>query len=124
MQRQNCHFQTIEMLPNEIGDLKLIGFPNAAVCEETAPPVASNKLADKPVYVLTSSTTGSAAEYFVYNLKMLKRATIVDERTAGQQHSGVFRRITDHIGMAIQEEEPAANPFAVKDGKPPVSSPT
>jgi C-terminal processing protease CtpA/Prc len=38
----------------------------------TASPVAGNKLADKPVYVLTSSSTQSAAEYFVYNLKMLK----------------------------------------------------
>ena len=48
----------------------------------TASPLPGNALADKPVYVLTSSTTQSAAEYLVYNLKMLKRATVVGETTA------------------------------------------
>ena len=80
----------------------------------TASPVAGNKLVDKPVYVLTSSRTQSAAEYFVYNLKMLKRITIVGERTAGHQHSGAFRRIDDHFGMGIQETPAPDNPFPVK----------
>ena len=55
-----------------------------------ARPVAGNRLADKPVYVLTSARTISAAEQFCYNLKMLKRATLVGERTAGSAHAGVF----------------------------------
>ena len=66
------------------------------------------------MYVLTSSGTQSAAEYFAYNLKMLKRATIVGETTAGHQHSGAFHRITDHFGMGIQEEAPPDNPYPVK----------
>lgn len=41
---------------------------------------------DLPVYVLTSSRTFSAAEEFTYNLKCLKRATIVGETTGGGAH--------------------------------------
>jgi hypothetical protein len=168
--QQNCLFETIETLPNNVGYLKLNGFGNATACQEmtgramasvntaaalivdlrdngggfgetalqiagylfdrptfmydprpnspgparTASPIAGNKLADKPVYVLTSSRTQSAAEYFVYNLKMLKRATVVGETTAGRQHSGAFRRINDHFGMGIQEAAPLDNPYPVK----------
>jgi C-terminal processing protease CtpA/Prc len=88
--------------------------PHSPVPARTASPVLGNKLVDKPVYVLTSSTTQSAAEYFVYNMKMLTRATIVGETTAGHQHSGVFHRINDHFGMGIQEAPPPDNPFLVK----------
>ena len=49
---------------------------------------------DKPVYVLTSNRTFSAAEEFTYNLKNLKRATIVGETTGGGAHPG--RRPSDH----------------------------
>jgi len=51
----------------------------------------------KPVYVLTSNRTFSAAEEFTYNLKNLKRATIVGETTGGGAHPGGPRRITDHF---------------------------
>jgi hypothetical protein len=88
--------------------------PDSPVPARTASPVSGNKLVDKPVYVLTSSGTQSAAEYFVYNLKMLKRATVVGETTAGHQHSGAFRRINDHFGMGIQEAVPPDNPYPVK----------
>jgi C-terminal processing protease CtpA/Prc len=44
--------------------------------------------ASKPVYVLTSSYTFSAAEEFTYNLKNLRRATIVGETTGGGAHPG------------------------------------
>ena len=53
----------------------------------------------KPVYVLTSNRTFSAAEEFTYNLKNLKRATIVGETTGGGAHPGGVRRITDHFGI-------------------------
>jgi len=79
----------------------------------TASPVPDSRLADTPVYILTSSRTLSAAEYFTYNLKMLKRATIVGETTGGAQHSGVFHGIADHFGVAIQQVV-SINPFAVK----------
>jgi hypothetical protein len=88
--------------------------PDSPVSARTASPISGNKLVDKPVYVLTSSTTQSAAEYFVYNLKMLKRATVVGETTAGHQHSGAFHRINDHFGMGIQEATPPDNPYPVK----------
>jgi C-terminal processing protease CtpA/Prc len=80
----------------------------------TRSPVAGNKLADKPVYLLTSSTTISAAEDFTYNLKMLRRVTIVGETTAGGAHAGVFYRIDDHFGMAITEVQ-AVNPYSTVD---------
>lgn len=42
--------------------------------------------ADKPVFVLTSNRTFSGAEEFSYNLKNLKRATIIGETTGGGAH--------------------------------------
>jgi len=80
----------------------------------TRSPVPGSKLADKPVYVLTSPRTISGAEQFTYDLKMLKRATIVGETTAGAAHSGVFHRIDDHFGIGIREVRPI-NPFGRRD---------
>jgi hypothetical protein len=168
--RQNCLFEKVEMLPHNIGYVKLNGFADVSVCRTilsaamtsvnnadalildlrdngggfgaaalevaaylfdrrtswydpratkpdsawTASPVAGSELADKPVYVLTSPRTRSAAEFFTYNVKMLKRATIVGETTAGSQHSGAFHRIDDHFGIGIQDMPPPENPFPVK----------
>jgi hypothetical protein len=53
----------------------------------TAPNLDS-RLAFKPVFVLTSRRTFSGAEHFAYNLKTLKRATIVGETTSGASHAG------------------------------------
>jgi hypothetical protein len=80
----------------------------------TRSPVPGNKLSDKPVYLLTSGTTASGAEQFSYDLKMLKRATLVGETTRGSAHSGVFYRIDDHFGIGIPEANPI-NPFSDKD---------
>ena len=80
----------------------------------TRSPVPGNKLADKPVYILTSSSTFSAAEHFSYDLKMLKRATVVGETTGGGAHSGIFHRIDEHFGMGIPEVKPI-NPFSKSD---------
>lgn len=80
----------------------------------TRSPVSGNKLADKPVFILTSASTASAAEHFTYDLKMLGRATIVGERTAGAAHSGVWHRIDDHYGMGVPETK-AINPFSSAD---------
>jgi len=55
----------------------------------TDSPVAGSRLANVPVFVLTSSQTFSGAEHFAYNLKMLKRATIVGETTSGKSHGAV-----------------------------------
>ena len=49
--------------------------------------VAGERLGEKiPVYVLTSKSTFSGAEEFSYNLKHLKRGTLVGETTGGGAH--------------------------------------
>lgn len=65
---------------------------------------------DKPVYILTSNRTFSAAEEFTYNLKYLKRATVVGETTGGGAHPGGVRRITDHFGIWLPNGR-AINPI-------------
>jgi hypothetical protein len=88
--------------------------PHSQVPSHTASPVEGSKLVDTPVFLLTSARTQSAAEYFVYNLKMLKRVTIVGERTAGHQHSGRFHVLDDQFGIAVQSSPPPVNPYAIK----------
>lgn len=170
LDHNNCTFEKAEILPRNIGYLKLNSFPDLSVCEATAraamnrvnnadaiifdlrenrggdpdmvmllaaylfdhpeymyspresttqrswtqSPVSGNKLADKPAYILTSGSTFSAAEHFSYDLKMLKRATVVGETTGGGAHSGVFHRIDEHFGMGIPEAKPI-NPFSKSD---------
>lgn len=74
---------------------------NSAEESWTLPPVPGNRLADKPAFVLTSSTTFSAAEGFSYDLKMLKRATLVGETTSGRGHMGAPHRIDDHFTIRV-----------------------
>jgi hypothetical protein len=54
----------------------------------TLPYVPGKRNPDALVYVLTSNYTFSAAEEFTYNLKNLKRGTIVGETTGGGAHPG------------------------------------
>jgi hypothetical protein len=170
LRKDNCSFKKVQMLPHNIGYLKLDAFLEPSVCGTTATaamasvnhadalifdlrdnrggtaemvslissylfdhpeymfdprrvptpqswtssPVPGSKLANKPVFILTSSTTISAAEQFTYDLKMLKRATIVGETTAGGAHAGVWHRIDDHYGIAIPETR-AVNPYSKFD---------
>jgi len=48
--------------------------------------VQGKKLINVPVYVLTSSFSFSGAEEFTYNMKNLKRGTIIGETTGGGAH--------------------------------------
>lgn len=52
----------------------------------TSAHVQGPRLSHVPVYVLTSGSTFSAAEEFTYNLKNMKRATIVGDTTGGGAH--------------------------------------
>jgi len=47
------------------------------------------------LYILTNRTTFSAAEEFTYNMKNLKRATIVGETTGGGAHPGGTKIVND-----------------------------
>ncbi len=62
--------------------------PRAASQERsfTHSPVPGSRLAQKPVFILTSRRTFSGGEHFAYDLKTLKRATIVGETTSGASH--------------------------------------
>lgn len=170
MRERNCDFQKVQILPQNIGYLKLNSFADLSICGPAAAsamaslngadavifdlrdnrggqpemvarmaaylfdhpeywysprenttrqswtqsPVPGNNLAGKPVYVLTSHSTYSGAEQFCYDLKMLKRATLIGETTGGAVHAGVFYRIDDHFGIAIPEVRPI-NPYATPD---------
>lgn len=63
--------------------------------------VPGPRLATTPVFLLTSSYTFSAAEEFAYNLKNLKRATIVGETTGGGAHPVSGHRIDDHFTIRV-----------------------
>ena len=67
----------------------------------TKPNLADKKFGDKEIYVLTSNRTFSAAEEFSYNLKNLKRATIVGEITGGGANPGASFRLNEHFEIFI-----------------------
>lgn len=65
---------------------------------------------DKEVYVLTSKRTGSGAEECSYNLKNLKRATLVGSSTWGGANPGGTVRLGDHFSCFIPVGK-AINPY-------------
>jgi C-terminal processing protease CtpA/Prc len=65
------------------------------------PYVPGPRYVNKPVYVLTSKRTFSGAEEFTYNLKNLKRATIVGETTGGGAHPGGEDVINAHFAVWV-----------------------
>ncbi len=67
----------------------------------TKPDLAKIKFTNKDIYVLTSTYTFSGAEEFSYNLKNLKRATIIGETTGGGAHPGDMVRLGDHFGVFL-----------------------
>jgi hypothetical protein len=170
IRRMNCGFERVELVPGNIGYVKLNAFGDTSICEATArramsrindadavifdlrdnrggfgsmvkllasylfdhpeylfspienttreswtrSPVPGNNLADKPVYVLTSSKTISAAEDFTYNLQMVKRATVIGEVTAGGAHAANLHSIGDNFYVATVEVR-AINPYSSHD---------
>ena len=49
--------------------------------------VPGKRMPDIPIFVLTSSTTGSGGEAFAYILKSMGRATVIGETTLGAAHT-------------------------------------
>jgi hypothetical protein len=67
----------------------------------TASDVPGKKFTDKPVVLLTSKRTISAAEAICYSLKNLKRAILIGETTAGGAHPIRPTRIDDHFSIIV-----------------------
>jgi retinol-binding protein 3 len=77
----------------------------------TIPHVPGKRMPKTPVYVLTSKGTFSAAEEFSYNLKNLKRGTLIGETTGGGAHPGGPRVVNDHFFINVPSGR-AINPIS------------
>lgn len=77
----------------------------------TSAHVSGKRMTDVPIYVLTSKRTFSAAEEFSYNLKNLKRATLVGETTGGGAHPVKSQYLGDVKLLAFVPFGRAVNPI-------------
>lgn len=116
----DCHALIIDLRDNIGGDPAMVGFvssylfdapvhlndmhqsrTNVTVQSWTTPVVPGRQFIGKPVFVLISPRTFSAAEEFAYSLKALGRATIVGERSGGGAHAALALRIDSHFHVSI-----------------------
>jgi len=67
----------------------------------TSPYVPGPRYTGKPVYVLTSPRTGSAAEEFAYDIQTHRLGTLVGGVTAGGANPGGMFRLDDHFAAFI-----------------------
>ena len=74
------------------------------------PFVPGKPMFDTDLYILTNRTTFSAAEEFTYNMKNLKRATIVGETTGGGAHPGGTKIVNDSFLLWVPTGR-AVNPI-------------
>ena len=56
---------------------------------------------DKPVFILTSGRTFSAAEALTYDLKHFANATVVGEKTRGGANPGGVQQINEHFAVSV-----------------------
>jgi C-terminal processing protease CtpA/Prc len=76
----------------------------------TSPHVPGPRLAGKPIYVLTSVLTASAAEEFSYDIQTHELGTVVGAISAGAANPGGFLRISDHLAAFVATGR-AVNPI-------------
>lgn len=76
----------------------------------TLPHVQGTRSPNTEVFILTSKSTFSAAEEFSYNLKNLKRATLIGETTGGGAHPGSMVNATKRFTVWIPSGR-AINPI-------------
>lgn len=67
----------------------------------TVKEIVGKRLSDIPLFILTSKRTFSAAESFVYDMKVRDRATIVGDSTRGGAHSVDLFKIDDRFEIYI-----------------------
>ena len=72
----------------------------------TLPYIPGKRYVDKEVYLLTSQRTFSGAEEFAYNLKNLKRATLIGETTGGGGHTTNGYQINEHFQVMVPDGYP------------------
>tara|TARA_R110001599_G_scaffold261690_1_gene462104 strand:+ start:631 stop:1962 length:1332 start_codon:yes stop_codon:yes gene_type:complete len=65
------------------------------------PALPGKRMTDKPLYILTGSTSFSSAEWFSYAMKKLGRATIIGERTAGGAHPVDRKPVNDDFFLQV-----------------------
>jgi C-terminal processing protease CtpA/Prc len=86
--------------------------PSGKLTPQTSPvSVLGRRFGEKkPVYILTSRRTFSAAEALAYDLQALKRATIVGEVTGGGANPFEYRRVHRHFALSLPEQR-SINPI-------------
>ncbi len=67
----------------------------------TAPWIAGPRYLDRDVFVLTAKRTFSAAEGLAFDLRALKRATLVGETTGGGAHAGRWYPLNEHFAAFV-----------------------
>jgi hypothetical protein len=65
------------------------------------PGLPGKRMIDKPVYILTSSTSFSSAEWFTYMMKKLGRAKVIGARTSGGAHPVDRKPIDDDFYLQV-----------------------
>jgi hypothetical protein len=110
----------IDLRENGGGDPKMVAYISSYLFEErthlndlynrkenkteefwTTADVPGKRLGKTPLFVLTAKRTFSGAEEFAYNLKNLKRATIIGETTGGGAHPVSGHRVDDHFMIGV-----------------------
>ena len=80
------------------------------------PWIPGPRLADQPVYVLTSQQTFSGGEEFTFDLKTQKRATIAGETTGGGADPVQGQPAGDHFTVGVPFGRPI-NPVTKGTGR-------